>query len=602
MGGATAAPPDAGGSTHLSYVAGFHGRSVLEPIRRLARLLAEHDEHAQASQLLELGVDDTSFLTVLRRSGQLCRRGVLLYPGGGELAVSFNGGKDACAVLYLWLAAMLAAKDCLSEDDELDRIGARTAIFFDSTEEFDEVRDFVNWTVKELGLSMATVEEKSFKQGMGDLVVGGLRAVVMGQRRSDPWMADAECFSPSSDGWPPFMRINPILDWSYSHIWTLLRAFGLPYCRLYDEGYTSLGSVSTTLRNPALRRPDGSYSPAHELEDESLERAGRMSRQTSTATKSAAGSQQPAGGQACEEVKESTEHGGEKYEGNATLHAGIVVIGNEILNGSVHESNAQFLCGELHSLGVAVRQVEVVPDDIPAIARAVRRASQECDMVFTSGGLGPTHDDLTMAGVASAFGCRLISNDRFHAMLDGRCSGAKGPNAMACHKMATLPEGCKVEWPEDGNPWPIVSMRNVYIFAGVPVVFRAMFARAARDGRFEGARRWVRATLHLNAVEEDILDALQRTVDAFPQVAIGSYPATDGHIANFDAGANVPALRETAVGCSKSGCAVATAASPFPRLTISFEAFDDEAIKEAREHLVRALPAHVLLAASAAAA
>ena len=74
---------------------------------------------------------------------------------------------------------------------------------------------------------------------------------------------------------PPFMRVNPILHWSYAQVWDFLRAFELPYCALYDEGYTSLGRKANTQRNPALRRSDGTYSPAWALDDAQLERAGR---------------------------------------------------------------------------------------------------------------------------------------------------------------------------------------------------------------------------------------------------------------------------------------------------------------------------------------
>ena len=81
--------------------------------------------------------------------------------------------------------------------------------------------------------SEVKVESSSFKRGMGDLVDGGLKAVVMGQRRGDPWTEKVDAFSPSDPGWPAFMRANPILEWSYCNVWTFLRAFDLPYCILY---------------------------------------------------------------------------------------------------------------------------------------------------------------------------------------------------------------------------------------------------------------------------------------------------------------------------------------------------------------------------------
>ncbi|EGB12248.1 hypothetical protein AURANDRAFT_8492, partial [Aureococcus anophagefferens] len=100
-------------------------------------------------------------------------------------------------------------------------------------------------------------------------------AFVLGTRRGDPNCGDQKAFEPSSDWMPPFMRVNPILDWTYGDVWAFLRAFDLPYCALYDGGYTSLGSAPTTSRNPALLGDGGAYKPAHLLEDWSLERAGR---------------------------------------------------------------------------------------------------------------------------------------------------------------------------------------------------------------------------------------------------------------------------------------------------------------------------------------
>jgi FAD synthetase len=72
-------------------------------------------------------------------------------------------------------------------------------------------------------------------------------------------------FCPSSNGWPPFMRINPLLNWAYEDVWAYLRAIGAKHCKLYDQGYTSLGSIGNTAPNSALRRTDGTYAPAYKL-------------------------------------------------------------------------------------------------------------------------------------------------------------------------------------------------------------------------------------------------------------------------------------------------------------------------------------------------
>eukprot|EP00428_Durinskia_dybowskii_P041913 CAMPEP_0170268050 /NCGR_PEP_ID=MMETSP0116_2-20130129/33953_1 /TAXON_ID=400756 /ORGANISM="Durinskia baltica, Strain CSIRO CS-38" /LENGTH=264 /DNA_ID=CAMNT_0010519209 /DNA_START=18 /DNA_END=808 /DNA_ORIENTATION=- len=225
--------------------------------------------------------------------------------------------------------------------------------------------------------------------------------------------------------------------------------------------------------------------------------------------------------------------------------AGIAVVGNEILTGRVHDANAHYLCGELHRRGVVVKYVEVVPDDVDAIARCVKRMASRCDDVFTSGGIGPTHDDKTMDGVALAFEQDLVEDQHFLTVLasgatkrhrgGGACDGAGGgsssrpsspPSVAARRNMASVPRGARLEWPEDGNPWPIVSMRNVHILAGPPATFRAMFERAALDGRFQGARRWLGSSLWLDAEEEDVALALRNIADAFPKVEVGSYLAS----------------------------------------------------------------------------
>lgn len=335
-------------------------------------------------------------------------------------------------------------------------------------------------------------------------------------------MDGVDAFSPSDEGWPAFMRINPIMDWNYRHIWVFLRGLGLPYCSLYDSGYTSLGSVSSTSRNPALRRPDGTYSPAHELRDWSQERAGR----TPPATRKVEAASQPL---ATPTVNGCGAHvnGVEPQEAarSRPRTAGILVIGNEILNGKVHDANAHFLSMQLHRRGILVKRIVTVPDDVEVIASCVQDLSRSFDFVFTSGGIGPTHDDVTMAGVAAAFQCRLVEDKQFLDLLSSHEPGDKDRSA-AWRKMALVPEGSRLEWPSTGTArWPILSKENVYVFAGMPAVFRAMFEHAARDGRFEGSHRWATASLWLDAEEVDVLEALQTTVETFTKVTVGSYPA-----------------------------------------------------------------------------
>jgi len=107
----------------------------------------------------------------------------------------------------------------------------------------------------------------------------------MGNRRSDPWSRDLEATCKSSPGWPDFTRVFPILDWSYHDVWAFLRTFDLPYCKLYDEGYTSLGEMDNTVKNPHLKTDGGadgeSWLPAYMLADEAHERESRKPAATS---------------------------------------------------------------------------------------------------------------------------------------------------------------------------------------------------------------------------------------------------------------------------------------------------------------------------------
>lgn len=103
-----------------------------------------------------------------------------------------------------------------------------------------------------------------------------VKAIFVGTRRKDPHGALLQHFDPTDRGWPAFMRVHPVIDWHYAEIWAFIRALDLPYCSLYDRGYTSLGGTTDTYPNPKLEKPGSSdFRPAYELEDEDEERLGR---------------------------------------------------------------------------------------------------------------------------------------------------------------------------------------------------------------------------------------------------------------------------------------------------------------------------------------
>jgi molybdenum cofactor synthesis domain-containing protein len=198
--------------------------------------------------------------------------------------------------------------------------------------------------------------------------------------------------------------------------------------------------------------------------------------------------------------------------------AAILVIGDEILSGKTEEQNAQLLIGELRELGVALRRIAVIPDDIEEVASAVRELSARFEHVFTSGGVGPTHDDVTIAGIARAFGRPIVR----HPDLERRIKSFFGEEVDESRlRMADVPEGSElIDAPE--LRWPMLACENVYILPGVPEHFRRKFI-AIRE-RFRVAPFYARAIYTLED-EFDLAGNLRAVADAHPQVAIGSYPS-----------------------------------------------------------------------------
>ncbi|MBI5477658.1 MAG: competence/damage-inducible protein A [Deltaproteobacteria bacterium] len=199
--------------------------------------------------------------------------------------------------------------------------------------------------------------------------------------------------------------------------------------------------------------------------------------------------------------------------------AAIVVIGNEILSGKTEDTNSRFLIKELRELGVRVVRLVVVPDAVDEIAAVVRECSERCDHVFTSGGVGPTHDDVTLAGVARAFGVPL----QRHPQLERVLREFYGERITERHlRMAEVPEGAELC---GRGRWPALCCRNVYVLPGVPDLLHRKFT-SLRE-RFRGD------AFHLGEVfsslDEGLLAAiLEEVVAAFPDVEVGSYPRLAG--------------------------------------------------------------------------
>jgi molybdenum cofactor synthesis domain-containing protein len=197
--------------------------------------------------------------------------------------------------------------------------------------------------------------------------------------------------------------------------------------------------------------------------------------------------------------------------------AGIILIGNEILSGKIQDANAVYLCRELRTLGVDVRRISVIPDEVQLIAEEVVVFSREFDVVFTSGGVGPTHDDVTIEGVARAMTVPVVRHPALVALLDRYYRGKVTEAAL---RMAEIPEGAELVGGETVR-FPTVMIRNVYVLPGVPEIFRAKF-EALRE-------RFRDQPIHLTNVfvsigEGTLADYLNRLLADFPLLQLGSYP------------------------------------------------------------------------------
>lgn len=197
--------------------------------------------------------------------------------------------------------------------------------------------------------------------------------------------------------------------------------------------------------------------------------------------------------------------------------AGIVIIGDEILSGKFVEENAAFLVGELRALGVELRRITIVPDDLDDIATTVVDYATRFDHVFTSGGVGPTHDDVTMEAIAKGFGTTVTR----HPDLEARVRGYwKDQLVDANLRLADVPAGAHLVYGKD-HIWPVVAYQNVYILPGVPALFRRKFVDI-RD-RFRSLPVTA-ARLYVDLEEGQLAPHLDAIVAEHPGVKLGSYP------------------------------------------------------------------------------
>ena len=496
-----------------------------------------------------------------------------------HVAFSFNGGKDSTVILHLLRATIARRRrDGRRVGEGGGALGGVRAFVFPRADDFPEVASFVEACDAAHCMRLERVEGPMAAGLDAYLNRTGVGAVVLGTRRGDPNAPGQAAFCPSSQGWPPFMRVNPVLDWAYGDVWRFLDAVRAPYCALYDRGFTSLGSVPSTRPNSALRRPDGGYAPARELADGRAERAGRG---TGGAPPAAAADPTPTA---------------------LTRTAAVLVVGDELLAGRVPDTNSPFVCGRLSAAGWAVRRVALLPDDVPAIAAEIEASIAAHGVVVLCGGVGPTDDDRTMEALAAALRSPLARDPD----LEARLRSYFGDRVTDAHlKMADVPS-CGVDAvqvppaapsapttavdggaaaaartpPGGRSPFPLLALKRgtarggclVYVLPGVPHLL---------------TRKWPALASHLEAAAGPLPPfrsvALRLALDDEASVgpalaaagaaggagvAVGSYPvaAADGTtvvllLTSKDEGA-LEAAAEAAVAAVPAGALVAREADP----------------------------------------
>lgn len=236
--------------------------------------------------------------------------------------------------------------------------------------------------------------------------------------------------------------------------------------------------------------------------------------------------------------------------------AGIIIIGDEILSGMVEDANSLFMVRELRQIGIEVRHISVIRDDVADIAREVGELSGRFDYIFTSGGIGPTHDDVTVEGVAGAFGLRPAIDKRLRNFLESRFGASLTPEQL---RMAEVPEGAEAI--EDASiGLPLIRFRNIYILPGVPQYLREKFLVITKL-LFNGNPPLLKK-VYVNDYETRIAPVLNEIVRSCKDIKIGSYPAVN----NSDY-----------------------------RVMITFQSHDEEALRAAIARFVDGIPAERLV-------
>lgn len=232
--------------------------------------------------------------------------------------------------------------------------------------------------------------------------------------------------------------------------------------------------------------------------------------------------------------------------------AALVIIGDEILSGRTQDANLAYLAKWLNVHGIRLKAARVVPDETPAIVDAVNTLRAAHDYLFTTGGIGPTHDDITVDAIAAAFGVPVVIHPKAEALLKGYYQDRITPARL---RMARVPEGATLI--ENAvSMAPGIRMGNVFIMAGIPKVMQAMLE--ALSGTLEGGEPVLSRTVAAYVAESQVAEMLLAVEKSHEGVQIGSYPlARDGRFgANFVVRSTSPAAMNAAAAAILAGIAL----------------------------------------------
>lgn len=205
--------------------------------------------------------------------------------------------------------------------------------------------------------------------------------------------------------------------------------------------------------------------------------------------------------------------------------AALIIIGNEILSGRTQDSNTPWIAERLTERGIILSEVRVIPDAEDVIIRTIRDVRQHFDYIFTTGGIGPTHDDITAESIAKAFGVELVHNEEAFNMLEEHYGLEELTPPRA--KMAMIPEEARLI-PNPVTAAPGFIVENVHVMAGVPRIMQAMLDHVL--GSIQAGRPILSNTVSCGLSESELAEDLSFLQDKYPGVQLGSYPHYRGGV------------------------------------------------------------------------